>query len=64
MDRFFTGPKQTDEDAPPGFQFLSKLASSDKPLEEKIAIVLDIAVSCSVSVAQGIFNTTGENVVG
>ncbi|KAF8727619.1 hypothetical protein AX14_007203 [Amanita brunnescens Koide BX004] len=52
MDRFFTGPKQTDEDAPPGFQFLSKLASSDKPLEEKIAIVLDIAVSCSVSVAQ------------
>jgi hypothetical protein len=64
MDRFFTGQKQTDEDAPPSFEFLSKLASSDKPLEEKITIVLDLAVSCSVSVAQGIFNPSFENIVG
>ena len=37
---FFTGQKQTDEDAPPSLEFLSKLASSDKPLEEKITIVV------------------------
>ena len=51
----FTGQKQTDEeDTRPSFEFLSKMASSDKPLEELVTIVLDIAVSCSVSVAQGI----------
>ncbi|KAF8630607.1 hypothetical protein AX15_002834 [Amanita polypyramis BW_CC] len=49
----FKGQKQSEqEDEKPSFELLNKLASSDKPLDELIAIVLDIAVSCSVNVAQ------------
>ena len=58
----FTSQKQTEEDTPPSFEFLSKIASSDKPLEELVTIVLDIAVSCSVSIAQGMFYNSGENI--
>jgi len=59
----FTSQKESEEDTPPSFEFLSKIASSDKPLEELVTIVLDIAVSCSVSIAQGIFCNSGENIV-
>ena len=55
IERFttFKGQKQQPEqDASPSFEFFNKLVSSNKPLDELITIVLDIAVSCSVSVAQ------------
>ncbi|KAK2459725.1 hypothetical protein APHAL10511_008259 [Amanita phalloides] len=52
MERFFPGQKIAEDDVQPSYELFNALASSNKPLEELITIVLDIAVSCSVSVAQ------------
>ncbi|KIL59186.1 hypothetical protein M378DRAFT_27110 [Amanita muscaria Koide BX008] len=49
-----TGSKRVEEDEKPSFELFNALASSNKPIHESVAIVLDIAISFSINVAEAV----------
>ncbi|KAF8630934.1 hypothetical protein AX17_005291 [Amanita inopinata Kibby_2008] len=48
----FAGQKRNEQGTKASYQLLHKLANSGKPIDELVTIVFDIALSCSVNIAQ------------